>query len=102
MIERYPASLVLALFTSFCFLSLCSLTLYHAHLISIGQTTVENVKKDYYDLTSNEKLNNPYNLGCASNWINLFCGKSVASDILRKAPVPLNIRKKSSDFQILS
>jgi len=100
-IQRFPASMVLALFTSFSFLSLCSLALYHAHLIGIGQTTVENIKKVYYDNTLNEKINNPYNLGCARNYINLFCTQSVASDILRKTPMPSDTRNSNAHFQIL-
>jgi len=98
-IQSYPVSLVLALYTGFVFLSLCSLALYHAHLIGIGQTTNENIKQVYFDSTSLEKKDNPYDFGCFKNYIHLCCREPVTSQILRKIPEPLKL-KKESDFSM--
>lgn len=80
---RYPVSLVLAFFCAFVFLSLCSLALYHAHLIAIAETTNENIKRTYLEKP------NPYNLGFCRNYTKLCCGQRVPSRILRKKPASL-------------
>jgi len=99
-IQSYPVSLILALYTGFIFLSLCSLALYHAHLIGIGQTTNENIKQVYFDSTSLEKIDNPYDFGCVNNYYNLCCRGTVTSHIVRKTLKPLKMKEESSDFHM--
>jgi len=99
-IQSYPVSLVLALYTGFTFLSLCSLALYHAHLIGIGQTTNENIKQVYFDSNTMQRKVNPHDFGCVQNYYNLCCRRPVRSHILRKAPKPIKLKKESSDFHL--
>lgn len=88
---RYPVSLVLAFFCAFVFLSLCSLALYHAHLIAIAQTTNENIKRTYND------KKNPFHKGSCRNYAKLCCGTPVRSRILRKRP-KLSAESQSSSL----
>lgn len=62
-----PAALVLAMYTLVVAVLLAMLGAYHVYLISINETTNENVKDLYYD-------GNPFNESCARNWGQVVCG----------------------------
>ncbi|KAJ1626233.1 hypothetical protein T492DRAFT_910268 [Pavlovales sp. CCMP2436] len=61
-----PAAFLLTIYTSVVFLLLSMLFSFHAYLISINETTNENVKDIYYD-------GNPFSESCAQNWHTALC-----------------------------
>jgi len=75
-IATNPASLALTIFSGFVLLSVLGLATYHTNLISIGQTTNENMRNVY------RRLYNPYNKGCRKNCKITFFSKQPTSRVL--------------------
>jgi hypothetical protein len=61
-VTQHPVPVVMGIFTGFCAWSLTSLLLYHARIISIGETTNERYRHVY------ARERNPSDLGCCRNW----------------------------------
>ncbi|KAL1514541.1 hypothetical protein AB1Y20_003638 [Prymnesium parvum] len=67
-VGRMPFGFALLLYSSLAAMLLSVLSLYHFYLISINQTTYENVRRTYA-----EGKVNPFDNGCLANWKEVFC-----------------------------
>lgn len=66
-VSRCPAALLVGLYALVACLLLLLLCSYHAYLVSINETTNENVKDVYYE-------GNPFAQSCGRNWAQACCG----------------------------
>lgn len=81
---RSPVSGILILYTFIVSWFLGGLTAFHLYLIITNQTTYENYRYRY------ERKMNPFNLGCARNFKEIFCTAVPSSGIDFRAPVKVD------------
>lgn len=74
-VEHSPASGILIMYTFVVAWFVGGLTTFHLYLICTNQTTYENFRYRY------DKKNNPYNLGCARNVMEVFFSKIPAPKV---------------------
>lgn len=68
-VTQCPTALVLAIYTAIVVALLAMLGAYHVYLVSVNETTNENVKDAFYE-------GNPFSESCARNWGKVFCALS--------------------------
>ncbi|TMW98105.1 hypothetical protein EJD97_004492 [Solanum chilense] len=90
---KSPASGILIMYTFVVSWFLGGLTAFHLYLIITNQTTYENYRYRY------ERKMNPFNLGCARNFNEIFCTGVPSSRIDFRAHVQLD---RSLSFNTLS
>ncbi|PHT54036.1 putative protein S-acyltransferase 7 [Capsicum baccatum] len=90
---KSPASGILIMYTFVVSWFLGGLTAFHLYLIITNQTTYENYRYRY------ERKMNPFNLGCARNFKDIFCTGMASSRINFRAKVNAD---RSSSFNASS
>ena len=77
-----PASVFLMFYTFLMVWFVFGLGVFHLYLVSINQTTYENFKFRYDD------DNNPYHVGCGSNFAEVCCSMVPESKLRLREPIP--------------
>jgi len=76
-----PPTLATAGVTIFSVWSLISLTMYHCHLLQVGQTTNENLKNVFKSIV------NPFNRGFCGNLYNVCLSERASSHLANQTEV---------------